>query len=699
MLKKNLGGRPGWAHAVMAGFALSLAALAEGALAQTAGAQPLPVAAYMAPADFAQVTISPNGRYLAALSPLKGKRNLVVLDLETMKSRAVTVFSNFDVVNYNWVGSEFLLFSLGTLDTPTGADYGDGGGLFAVRADGTGFRKLVATVGEQRGEGAMVYRSMSYRSSVPGSSTEIFASGNLRTDREDVFRVNLVTGERKVLTAEKPGLVVQWVLDREGAVRAAVLHNKEDATEAELVRTVLIRDTADSPWREVARFTDEDKHRRWALVSFAPDNRNLIVRSTVGRATSALFLYDIEKKALGEMLMGHPRYDSSEAQWLRDANSREIVGVAIDADRRQVSYFDPDYAAIHAAMQKVFPDQVVSLQRTSAGRTLVTAFSDRKPHTYQLYDETAKTLKPLLRSRRDLNEQSLVEMRPFLLKTRDGLEIPSYYFLPADYQPGQKLPTIVHVHGGPHVRADTWGPMSGGGVREAQLFASRGYAVILPNHRITPGFGGKIFEAGWGQVGRKMSDDHEDAARWGVAQGFVDPARICITGGSYGGYASLWATIRSADVFKCSAAGFSIGDMERQQKSTQTDYTASRSGVAQWKRLLGVKGDDWAPAREVSPALHAERSSIPLFIYAGASDRRTPLEQTELMIDALKKAGKPPELVMIKADEAHGYGKLENNIELYEAKLKFFDKHIGPGSRSGSVTASPPVPQQPPAQQ
>lgn len=693
---KQYAGRSAWlGGAILFAFTLIVGVAAK---ADVHGAAPLlPVTAYVAPADFAQVTISPDGRYLAALSPLNGKRNLVVLDLETMKSRAVTAFSNYDVVSYNWVGSEFLTYSLGVLDTPTGVDYGDGGGFFAVRADGSGFRKLVATAGEQRSGGAQTIRRLSFRSVVPGSSTEILASGNLRTDREDIFRINLLSGERKVLTVEKPGLVDQWVLDKVGAIRAAVVRNKDDVPDAELVTTVLVRDTVDSPWREVARFSETDK-QRWSLVGFAPDNRNLIVSSRVGRPTSALFLYDLDKKELGDLVRGHPRYDASEASWLRDANSREIVGVAIDAERYQVSYFDPEYAAIHAAMQKQFPDQVVALQRTSSSRTLISAFSDRKPASFYLYDESAKTLKPLLRSRRDLNERHLVEMRPFLLKTRDGLEIPSYYFLPADYQPGQKLPAVVHIHGGPHVRADRWGPL-GGGVTEAQVLASRGYMVILPNFRMTPGLGWKIYEAGWGEYGRKMSDDHEDAALWAVEQGYADAGRICISGASYGGSASLWATIKSPHVFRCAIAGLSVSDKRRQLQGTETDYSNSKSAVEHWKRTIGVKGDDWARSDEVAPALHAARSAIPLFLWAGAADRRTPLTETTRMVDALNKVGKPPEIVMIKNDEGHGYGLLANRIDLYETMLKFLDRHIGPGGRSGSVTASPPVPQQPPAQQ
>lgn len=669
-----------WMLACVLQAAMGLTAALGGAASVAAPAgEPAPVAAYVSPPDFAQVTISPDGRYLAALAPLKGKRNLMVLDLATNKARAVTAMSVYDVVSYNWVGSEFLVFTLGTLDSPTGVFRGDAGGLFAVRADGSGYRKLNGTVADQASEGQIGYRDLSYYGTVPGSSTQIIAGGAQRTWREDIYRVDLVSGRRELLTLDKPGHVANWVLDRDLVPRLAVVHDKEDVPDRELVTTVMIRDGLDSPWRELARFDFEQRKRGWTPVGFAPDKRNLIVRSSAGRRTPAYFFFDVESKQLGEMLVGHPRFDVSEARLLRDPNSRELVGVSINADQLQVSYFDPDYAALHKAMQGVFKDQVVTLQRSSTGRVLVTAQSDRHPASFHLYDEQEKTLKPLLKSRRALDERHLVAMRAFLLKTRDGLEIPSFYFLPQNYQPGQKLPTVVHVHGGPHVRADIWGPLAGTGVIEAQLLASRGYAVVLPNFRVTPGLGGRVFEAGFGEIGRKMSDDHEDAARWAVEQGFADAGRICISGASYGGYATLWASIRSADTFKCGIAGLVVSDMQRQLLSTQTDFHYSKSAVEFWKRMLGVKGDEWAPAHEVSPARHAERSAFPLFIYAGAADRRTPLEQTELMVSALKKAGKPAEIVMIKGDEGHGFGLLDNRIELAETKLKFLDKHIGRG--------------------
>jgi dipeptidyl aminopeptidase/acylaminoacyl peptidase len=172
-----------------------------------------------------------------------------------------------------------------------------------------------------------------------------------------------------------------------------------------------------------------------------------------------------------------------------------------------------------------------TFRRTPDGKKLlITSFSDVNPTRWYMLDEEKNTLEEI-GAARPWMDGKLVEQRPFLYKTRDGLEIPGYLFLPKGYKAGTKLPTIVHIHGGPTVRADTFGAGSFGN-REGQLFASRGYAVVVPNFRITPGMGNKIFSKGFGTIGRQMSEDHEDALKWAIEQGYTDPSRACISGAS-----------------------------------------------------------------------------------------------------------------------------------------------------------------------
>ena len=272
-------------------------------------------------------------------------------------------------------------------------------------------------------------------------------------------------------------------------------------------------------------------------------------------------------------------------------------------------------------------------------------------------------------------EGKLVEEHPFVYKTRDGLEITGYYLLPKDYKPGTKLPTIVHVHGGPFARADHWG--SGFGYLEGELFASHGYAVIVPNFRVTPGIGSKVYYAGFGTVGRQMSDEHEDALKWGVDQGFVDPKRVCISGASYGGYAALQALVNSNELWKCAVAGLAVTDYKFQLTTPQGDTLFSEGGVTFWKSVLGDEDLDSRLIRSISPVYNADKIKRPVFLYAGADDIRVPIDQIRDMASGLEKAGNPPKAFVIKANEGHGYGRLENNVDLYDQILKFLDTQIG----------------------
>lgn len=664
-----------------------------------AASQPLPLSAYLQNNQYSNASLSPDGKRLAVLAPIGEKRNLVVLDTATLKPLPLTDFHDFDVYWFRWVGPDWLVFSLGRLNAPTGPESGDGGGLYAIKADGSRKRELSGTAREQVNRRQYVYRGFSFRGSVRGADSDIYASGNIRAaDTSDLYRINLETGRQELLTPEHPGNVVNWLQDRTGVPRLAVLADKadQDMPDVEQVRRVMLRDSVDAPWREIARFTGRQRNT-WYPITFTDDNQDLIVSYRGQRDTSALYRYDVKEGKLAEMLVGHPRYDlglddegSVISSFYRSGDDR-LLGLQFQAETPEDVFFDEGMARLQLRLEKSFPGKKVTVQATRSDLMLVTTYSDRSPYTWYLYDTRKGTLRELLQSNTTLNERSLVAMRPFLLKTRDGLEIPSYYFLPASYQPGQKLPVVVHIHGGPMVRADYWGPNAGFGVREAQLLASRGYAVVLPNFRITPGFGRKIHHAGLGQYGRKMSEDHEDAALWAVAQGFADPKRICISGGSYGGAAALWATIKSADVFACAVAGMAPSDPQIQNTSLATDYVYSTSAVEHWKQILGVKGNDWSVADEVAPARHADRSRIPLFMYAGAQDSRVPLEQTRLMVRALERANRPPEVLIIKPDEGHGFGTLQNEVELYTEMLKFLQRHIGVGPTPTSASASTPA--------
>jgi dipeptidyl aminopeptidase/acylaminoacyl peptidase len=641
----------------------------------------------------AEPKLSPNGRYFAVLAPVNDRLNLAVIDLETRKGVALTNFRDYDVRNVYWVGNERLVFTLGQFNAPSGAGLQEGGGFFMVSRDGKESRQISPTVRDLRRQNQFVYRAYSYHRSIPDSDEEIIAEGNLRSqDSSDLYRLNVKTGKATLLTQDRPPRVqfsgasdgeptVTWVLDRNLLPRAAVSSIKDTTT-----TVVHYRKDEKSPWVELTRF-DAAKGPVMFPLSFERDNETMLVANGANRATIGVYRYNPNTKTLGTVVAEHPRFDMGANQFgepvpgpLFDPKTEDVVGFRVDAEKLETVWVDDGYRRIQAMIDKALPETINTFRRTPDGnRLIITSFADRHPTRWYLLDEKNRTLEELFSSRPWVKPEQLAEMVPFTFKTRDGLEISSYYFLPKGYKKGDKVPTVVHVHGGPFARADFWGRW-GFGFREAQLLASRGYAVVVPNFRITPGLGNKIFYSGFGAYGREMVADHADAAKWAIDQGFADPQRICISGASYGGSAVLMSMAQHPDIFRCGVAGLVVVDKQLQLTSPAGDIAYSESAVRFWLSVLGGESTSKIPPI-TSPVTYAEKIKGPVMMYAGVDDIRTPLEQTRAMQRALERAGNAPRAMVVKAEEGHGFGKLENNVDLYNVMFKFLDEQIGPKSK------------------
>jgi dipeptidyl aminopeptidase/acylaminoacyl peptidase len=654
----------------------ALVAGASSAVAQTPAAaptaQPISIEEFVRLPAYSNPTVSRNGRYFAATIPINGRLNLAVVDMENRKGSGLTNFSDCDVINVRWVGNERLVFSLGQANSPTGPGQFLCGGLFTVHREGKDFRRLSETIRDSRRQNRYVYRGYSFLRTIPNNDDEILVSGNMRDiESRDIYRLNLLTGRATLVTENRPTRTTGWVLDRNRVPRVTTAWIKDTLT-----FVIHYRKDESSPWEEIARYED-NKPGKFFPIQFEADNQILhVAYNGGGRDTTAIYRYDPNARKFLDVLVEHPKFDMESSSAIIDSQTDELRGYQVEAERPVTVWLNETDKRLQKLVDGALPDRVNNITRIRGDQYLITSFSDRQPTTWYMLDDGKKTLEELFSSRPWLAGR-MVEMRPFFLKTRDGMEILSYYFLPKNHKPGEKLPTIVHIHGGPFARADFWGRQTFG-VTEAQVLASRGYAVVVPNFRITPGLGNKIFYGGFGTYGREMVNDHQDAANWAIQQGFADPKRICISGASYGGYAVLMSLARFPETFACGVAGLSVTDMPLQLTSPAGDTAYNEAGVKFWESVVGVKSVSDIPA-DISPVNLAARIKQPLMFYAGSDDIRTPLEQTTRMIRALERAGSAPRTVFIAAGEGHGFGKVENNVKLYEDMLKFIDSAIGPG--------------------
>jgi dipeptidyl aminopeptidase/acylaminoacyl peptidase len=630
--------------------------------------------------EMAGITISPNGKYLAATMPFKGRMNLGVVELDTRKASALSAYTDFDVQGVRWIGDDKLVYTLGQNNAPTGPGQFDGGGLFVINRDGSNFRRLSMTVKETRARNDFIYRGLDFYRRIPGNTNEIIASGNMTSaDSEDLYRLDLKTGRHTLLTRDRPAdYTSDWIVDDYLVPRVVTAWIRDSQTYVSYYRK-----DANSPWQEIGRY-ERNKAPIFVPLALNKDGSMQVgYNGDPSRDTVGVYKFDPIAKKMGELIASHPRYDMGAtagggrvAGVVVDPDTERLLGYRVNAGKPEVIWLDEKYAATQAALDQALPNRINSFLRLPASkRMIVTSYSDTLSTRWYFYDEEAKTLEQI-GAARPWMDGKLAEQRVFSYKTRDGMDIAGYYFLPRDYKPGTKLPTVVHIHGGPSVRADSWA--SGFGVQEGRLFADRGYAVIVPNFRITPGLGSKLYYSGFGTIGRQMSDDHEDAVKWGVEQGFVDPARVCMSGASYGGYAALQALVRNSNnTWKCAVAGLAVTDFYYQSTSRDVDYVSSESAVNFWKSIFGTQ-DLTAPIiKEISPIHHAAKVKNPVFLYAGEDDIRVPIPQIARMARELERTGNPPKAFVVKKGEGHGFGKVENNVDLYTQILAFLHEQIG----------------------
>src|SRR5690606_19867739 len=219
-------------------------------------------------------------------------------------------------------------------------------------------------------------------------------------------------------------------------------------------------------------------------------------------------------------------------------------------------------------------------------------------------------------------------------------------------RPKQPLPLVLNVHGGPWVR-DYWGYDA-----EHQLLANRGYAVLSVNYRGSTGFGKKFANAGNKEWAGKMHDDLIDAVNWAIEEGIADKDRICIMGGSYGGYATLVGLTFTPEVFAC---GVDIVGPSNLETLLETIPPYWEPMVKQFHERMGNPSTPEGKRLLIgrSPLHKADRIARPLLIGQGANDPRVKQSESDQIVEAMQKHGIPVTYVVFP-DEGHGFAKPTN---------------------------------------
>jgi dipeptidyl aminopeptidase/acylaminoacyl peptidase len=401
------------------------------------------------------------------------------------------------------------------------------------------------------------------------------------------------------------------------------------------------------------------------LAGLGRDGRSLLLSVATEDGLALRELSPLDGKTTAEIPL------PSEAEPLYDPTSQRLIGYrSLVGDELRHHFFGAADQKVWAAIQRAYPGESVSLVSWSDNRRrlIVRVDSPTDVPGYAFVDlETKKA--DWIGPEYELQTNDIAPMRAITYRAADGMELNGYLTVPRG-KVEKGLPLVVLPHGGPESRDtlgfDYW----------SQALASRGYAVLQVNFRGSSGFGHAYHEAGYGQWGRKMQTDLSDGVRWLAAQGVIDPKRVCIVGGSYGGYAALAGATLDPEPYRCAASVNGVSDLRR-----MVAYSRSRGAEwsqRYWTRFMGAEDQGDPILRDLSPAAQAAKAKIPVLLVHGRDDTVVPLEQSRVMAEALEKAGKPAELVILKGDD-HWLSRGETRLQMLRAVVDFLEKHNPPG--------------------
>jgi len=471
----------------------------------------------------------------------------------------------------------------------------------------------------------------------------------------DVYRLDLTTGEL-AKEVENPGFV-GWLADSQLVVRAGVAPQPDGSL------VLMVRDSADEDWRALLTIAAEDALTS-TPVALSEDGASLLAVSSVGADTGRLVRIDLAT-GTAEVLAQDPDCDVTDVRLHPDTREPQIVTFL--KDRSEYLVLDPDVEADLAAIRALHPGDPSFADADDADRTWLIGFTnDTGAVPYYSYDRETRTGQFLFEHQPELSRYQLAPMEPFSFTSRDGLTIHGY----ATFPPGasrEGLPMVLNVHGGPWAR-DTWGFNP-----EAQWLANRGYLCVQVNFRGSTGYGKAFVNAGDREWGGRMHDDLVDALAFATGQGWADPARVAIYGGSYGGYAALVGAAFTPELFCCAVDIVGPSNLKTLIETIPAYWAPM---ISQFHRSVGDPAKDADFLWSRSPLSRADNISIPLLIAQGANDPRVKQAESEQIVAALVKAGIEHEY-MLFPDEGHGFAKPENRLRFYAAAERFLARHLG----------------------
>jgi dipeptidyl aminopeptidase/acylaminoacyl peptidase len=635
----------------------ALAAFALGA-AHFIGAAPIPAEDLFRSAPLGESALSPDGKHLGTIvTDEKDVKNLMIFDLKDFKAVGMRGGGGFDISSFVWLGNNRIIFNVEREKIYSW-------GLYAADVahiqrfspmDKYDVTQIVGVPRTRPGNVIVWIRADAHESGRPGDLKEFDGSSDLSLFQEGTSTDSTVHIFR---APRNHGPVITWATNREGELALCMtwldghthLFHYTPATEA---------------WDPVA--LPETAH--WMAVD--PDERFLWVVDHSAKGFE-LRRMEIGSGRMEPAVLIDPSYDISAGRLYFSRVGKTLAGV-VYTQRRVVSvWFTQSFADAQATMDRHRPDTVNVLADHDAGerKFLFLRVGPEHPGSFELLDLDAKAINILADAAPWLKGRHFRPLQAIAFTASDGLRMEGYLTLPEGAGKDHPVPLVVLAHGGPWVRdLPEFNP-------EVQFLASRGYGVLQPNYRGSVGYSPEITRKQAYDYGR-MSDDVADATRAILTTALIDPKRIAIMGGSFGGYLALAGVTFHPELYRCAITMAGVFDWERMIKS--------KSDIARPGEYEILTDEVGRPDRDhdyldrISPLKHVEQIHVPVLIAHGTEDNIVDVVQSRKLASELKKRGIPHE-TFYRAVEGHGFRDYKDRVDFYHRVEAFLAANIGGAS-------------------
>ncbi len=599
--------------------------------------------------DKASAQMSHDGTKISYIAPVGGVLNVWVGPADNpTAAKPVTNDTNRGIRYYGWAYSNHHILYVQ-----------DKGGNENWR-----IYSLNLNTGETKGLTPLANVNAKIEESSPKFPNEILVGLNDRNpELHDLYRINIETGEKSLV--QKNEGFSQFVTDDDYNVRFAIRSTPLGGNE-------ILMPTNNGHWTAVMNIAMADSLTT-NIMEFDKTGQIVYLEDSRNRNTSALFAWDT-KTGKQTLLAENPQADVSSV--MIHPTEKHVQAVAFTYERKHWQILDKTIAADFAYLKTVADGEVRIVDRTLDDNYWIVVYvMDNSPVRYYRYNRKTQKAQFLFTNREALEEKSLAKMYPTIIKSRDKLNLVSYYTLPVGSardgkaRPDKPLPMVLLVHGGPWWR-DEWGYDS-----IHQWLANRGYAVLSVNFRSSTGFGKAFINAGNREWGAAMQHDLIDAVNWAIQEGIADPAKVAIMGGSYGGYATLAGLTFTPQKFAC---GVDIVGPSNLVTLLETIPPYWAPVIAMFTTRVGdhrtKEGRAFLTTR--SPLTYVDRIQRPLLIGQGANDPRVKQAESDQIVQAMQQKNIPVTYVLYP-DEGHGFRKQENRLSFFAVTEAFLFECLG----------------------